>query len=336
MKVIVGAILAALASVAQAQPAEVRPEAQPQVEAAQAGTLLDGVVAVVNGEVITLREVDKQSERVGGSLEGLTAQELAARRHAALEDKVREILVVQQAKELSLSASDSDVDEHVERVKKENNVNSAQLEANLKQMGIPSLEAYRETVRKEIMKANVVSMKVRSRIKVTDDEVAEVMQRDYAGGNEWEIHCGHVMVRVDPFASGPAHEAARKRLLSIREEIVSGRLSFADAARTWSEDVTAKEGGDLGWFTGGTLEDTFEKVAFTIQPGKLSDLVQTPFGYHLILVTERRQKPMSEERRQEATAAVKERLYQDKFLTAMKQWFEQLKSQAEIRTLIEL
>jgi len=300
--------------------------------------LLDGVVAVVNGELITLGELDQLVERTAGA-GGLPSDPstLAARRREALAQRVRELLVLQQAREMSIDVTDDEVDEHVQRVQKENNFSTAQLEENLRRVGFADLAAYREVVKREMLKSHVVSVKVRARLKVADSEVDEVMRRDYGGGtDEAEIHCFHLMLRVDAFAPDVAHRAARDRLLEIRREVESQALTFSDAARKYSDDVTARDGGDLGWFATGTLEETFEKVAFNLPVNTISDVVQTPFGHHLVWVTEKRRKPISPERKAALASAVRERLYQEKYVGAMATWFEQLEKQAEIKKLIEL
>ena len=302
------------------------------------GDLLDGVVAVVNGELVTLGELDQMVERAGGT-GGLPTdrQTLAARRREALSQRVRELLVLQQAREMSLDVGDDEVEEHVQRVQKENNFTTAQLEENLRRVGFADLAAYREVVKREMLKSHVVAVKVRSRLKVADSEVDEILRRDYGNGtDEAEIHCFHLMLRVDAFAPDVAHRAARDRLLEIRKEVESGAITFPDAARKYSDDVTGREGGDLGWFTTGTLEESFEKVAFNLAVNTVSDVVQTPFGHHLVLVTEKRRKPISAERKAALVSEIRERLYQEKYVGAMATWFEQLEKQAEIKRLIEL
>jgi parvulin-like peptidyl-prolyl isomerase len=302
------------------------------------GDLLDGVVAVVNGELVTLGELDQMVERAGGT-GGLPTdrQTLAARRREALSQRVRELLVLQQAREMSLDVGDDEVEEHVQRVQKENNFTTAQLEENLRRVGFADLAAYREVVKREMLKSHVVAVKVRSRLKVADSEVDEILRRDYGNGtDEAEIHCFHLMLRVDAFAPDVAHRAARDRLLEIRKEVESGAITFPDAARKYSDDVTGRDGGDLGWFTTGTLEESFEKVAFNLAVNTVSDVVQTPFGHHLVLVTEKRRKPISAERKAALISEIRERLYQEKYVGAMATWFEQLEKQAEIKRLIEL
>jgi peptidyl-prolyl cis-trans isomerase SurA len=313
-------------------------EATPAGAPAQSSEdLAGGVVAIVNGDVITLWDIDGQIQRAGVPPDSLSKAERTARRKEALTQKVREALVLGQARDMGLAVTEAEVDDHLARIQRENNMTSMQLEENLKRMGFPNMHAYRDVVRNEMLKSHVVSVRVRARLKVTDAEVDEVVQRDYEGGDtELEIHCFHAMFRVDAFAHADVHAAARARLTALRDEIKSGAITFEDAARQHSDDVTSRDGGDLGWFKTGTLEESFEKVAFTLPPGELSEIVQTPFGVHIILVKENRRVPISEGRQADLKSSIRDRLYQDKYMRAMKRWFDQLEENAEVKTLIEL
>ncbi|MBI5037970.1 MAG: peptidyl-prolyl cis-trans isomerase [Candidatus Kerfeldbacteria bacterium] len=74
---------------------------------------------------------------------------------------------------------------------------------------------------------------------------------------------------------------------SVLAKINAGEITFEDAAKQYSDDVTASSGGDLGFFSTGQMVSEFETAAFALQPGETSGVVQTQFGYHIIRVTER-------------------------------------------------
>jgi peptidyl-prolyl cis-trans isomerase D len=90
-------------------------------------------------------------------------------------------------------------------------------------------------------------------------------------------------------------EETKNRLLEIREEILAGE-DFGDMALDYSEDKgSAKDSGDLGWFAKGMMVPDFEEVAFSLEPGQISDPVKTQFGWHLIKVEEKRDKDEKQE-----------------------------------------
>lgn len=83
------------------------------------------------------------------------------------------------------------------------------------------------------------------------------------------------------------NKETRKKAEKILKEVKSGEFSFAELAKKYSEDVTALKGGDLGYFSMGQMVPEFEKVAFSLEPGEVSDIVKTQFGYHIIKVSEK-------------------------------------------------
>ena len=84
-----------------------------------------------------------------------------------------------------------------------------------------------------------------------------------------------------------SEEEALAKINRIAAQIRSGKITFEDAARQFSEDASAAEGGDLGWFNRGMMVAPFEDAAFKLEKGKVSDVVKTEFGYHLIQLDDR-------------------------------------------------
>ena len=116
-------------------------------------------------------------------------------------------------------------------------------------------------------------------IEVSEEQIESLVET--LSGKE-QVRASHILIRV-----GEGDEAqAKKRAEEILRQIRSGS-DFAQMAKRYSEDeTTAEKGGDLGFFERGQLVPEFESVAFSLRPGKVSDLVQTPFGFHIIKKTE--------------------------------------------------
>lgn len=103
-----------------------------------------------------------------------------------------------------------------------------------------------------------------------------------------EVRARHILVKVAPGADASTVEAARLRLIEIRASIIAG-ADFASAARTGSEDTSASEGGDLGYFPRGRMLPEFEAAAFVLAPGAISEPVRTAVGWHLIYLENHRE-----------------------------------------------
>jgi peptidyl-prolyl cis-trans isomerase C len=120
------------------------------------------------------------------------------------------------------------------------------------------------------------------------------IQAYYAGnqnrfGHPEQIHARHILLKVDASTTEEQKAEKRKLLETLRKELLSGKgATFEQMAASHSEGPTAPKGGDLGWFGRGRMVPAFEKAAFALKPGELSDIVQTQYGYHLIRMEERR------------------------------------------------
>lgn len=103
-----------------------------------------------------------------------------------------------------------------------------------------------------------------------------------------QVKAGHILLKVAQDATEADVNAAQERLAALLVRLHKGK-SFADLAKEYSEDVSAAQGGDFGWFGRGEMVSEFEDAAFALQPGKISEPVRTVFGWHLIHVEDRRE-----------------------------------------------
>lgn len=127
-----------------------------------------------------------------------------------------------------------------------------------------------------------------------------------------QTHVRHILLRA---REGLSEAEARARLQQLRERIVAG-ADFAELAKTNSEDGSASKGGDLGWVAPGDTVPEFERVMNALKDNEVSQPIQTPFGWHLVQVLERRADELSEDRkkvaaRQAIRARKSDEAYQD-------------------------
>lgn len=144
-----------------------------------------------------------------------------------------------------------------------------------------------------------------------------------------QTHVSHILLRVGEGASEP--DVVRK-LLQIRADIAAGKGSFAEYARTNSQDGSAGQGGDLGWINPGQTVPEFERAMNQLQPGQLSNPVRTEYGYHLILVQERRQVSASPEEQEDAA---RQAVGSRKSEQAYADWMRQLYDAAYVKTMLD-
>jgi peptidyl-prolyl cis-trans isomerase D len=153
-------------------------------------------------------------------------------------------------------------------------------------------ESYRVPEKRVASYLLVDALGLRPRVTVTDRDLEAYYQQHSEELKEQEQACAsHILVKVkaDPAAKeGHGDEEARKIAEGILDQ-VKGGADFSDLARKSSEDPgSAQSGGDLGCFERGRMVPQFDEVVFSLEPGQTSDLVKTPFGYHVIRLASRR------------------------------------------------
>jgi peptidyl-prolyl cis-trans isomerase SurA len=146
-----------------------------------------------------------------------------------------------------------------------------------------------------------------------------------ATGPVEQTHARHILLRVSDLT--PEAEV-RRRLLDLRERVVRGGQDFGQLARLHSVDASSTRGGDLGWLYPGDTVPEFERAMALLKPGEVSEAVQSPFGWHLIQVLERRTDESPIERnRLAARQALRNRKGEEAYL----EWIIQLRD----RTYVE-
>ncbi|MFN3750624.1 MAG: peptidylprolyl isomerase [Thiobacillus sp.] len=143
-----------------------------------------------------------------------------------------------------------------------------------------------------------------------------------------QTHVRHILIKTNELTS---EADARNRLLQLKERVDNG-VKFDELARLHSEDASASKGGDLGWINPGDTVPEFEKAMNALRPGEVSQPVQSPFGWHLIQVLERREQDVTQERQKLlARQAIRERKAEEAF----QDWVRQIRDSAyvELRPL---
>jgi len=138
----------------------------------------------------------------------------------------------------------------------------------------------------------------------------------------------HILIKVNEVVSEPE---ARHTVETLHERIKHGE-NFADLARLFSQDGSASKGGDLGWIYAGDTVPEFEAAMNKLAPGELSEPVKSPFGYHLIEVTERRVQDVSSDRQRTAARQVLRERKRDE---AYQDWLRQMRDRAYVELRLE-
>lgn len=153
------------------------------------------------------------------------------------------------------------------------------------------LDALTLPVRNEMVLARLLQRAVRADTVFTDEELSRLWDERGPGT---EVHVRHILLQVPAGATPAEQDSVRRQAEALRLRAANGE-DFARLASEYSQEPpSAENGGDLGYFARGTMVPSFEDAAFRLQPGQVAPVTETPFGYHVIKMEDRRTVPLDE------------------------------------------
>ncbi len=200
----------------------------------------------------------------------------------------------------------------------------------------PQVKERIEDLKNSLLAQELFHREIESKTKdVTDAEIKKYYNEHKKDFTTPEmVKARHILVRVKDDKDQNSWKAARKKAMEIKKELDNG-ADFAELAKKYSEDPGTKDrGGDLGYFGKGRMVPPFENAAFALKKGEVSDLVKTPFGYHLIKVEDR--KPASTRSLDEVKLKIKEQVMQEKQRKAVEDMIAKLKKKYTVKMNTEL
>ncbi len=252
--------------------------------------IIDRVLVVVNDGVITETEYIGAMRRTIAEIRSRGA-EIPDRR--SLEEQVMEDLIldriqIQMADRLNINVSEVQVDRALADIARRQNITVDQLVREAGRVGLDR-KAYRGEIEKQLRIQRLVDREVRRRITVSDTEIDERVamlgQDPAASGVEYEI--SHISLLLDD-----ANDVAERARVNALAEEIQARLaageSFEELAREFSDSPSSADGGRLGWRGPDNLPDLFLATVRNLDPGQVSDVLDTPGGLHIVRLNDRR------------------------------------------------
>lgn len=237
--------------------------------------------AVVNGEPIPMADVDNILKLQGPSATPMSEVQKKQMRQEVLSMMIDDVLMQQFLRKHGPKVDPAEINKRL-----------AELESSLKTQGKTLVEFCKETSQTEAqVRGNLLNMLqwagyVKDR--VTDPVVKKYYEDNKEFFDQVTVRASHIVLRLPAGANESERQAARARLLALRQELVAGKLDFAEAARKHSQCPSAPNGGDIGPFARKfVVEEPFAQAAFALKVGEVSDIVRTDYGLHVIKVTDR-------------------------------------------------
>ena len=299
-----------------------RPPARPDED-----EVLDRVVAVVNNDAITLGELEEAMAAARADARQRPPGNEEQVRREFLNRFIETRLQLQEAEREKIVVDEVEIDEELlDRIKKTSMKDLEEFKVALKSQGI-SYESVRKRLRESIKLSKVVRRKVTIRVSVTDAEIDRFLDE-----NREKLETGlgyyarHILIVPDG-TNDSAWEAAR-----IRTEVVRGQLregaDFAELARKFSADATAKDGGDLGTLKRGELSQEIEGRILALTPGQVSEPYRSDLGYHIFRLESK--DALEGEGLTRAKQQIREILFRQKYEARLDAWLREIRERAVI------
>ena len=247
-------------------------------------------VATVNDVTITQQNFDFELQQTIGQMaqrgQMIGEETLPMIRQSVLNRMIDEELLYQDSQAKGIAVPDQRIADELAGIKSR----------------FPSEAEYQTTLTALNMSEDELKIKIGRGLAIqqligtltTDIQVTDEEKKAFYDGNPAmfqtpeQVRARHILIKVAPEADEAQKKEALQKIKDLQKKVKGGE-DFAALAEANSEGPSSAKGGDLGYFSRGQMVKPFEEVAFALQTGEVSDIVETRFGYHLIKVTERRE-----------------------------------------------
>jgi peptidyl-prolyl cis-trans isomerase SurA len=297
--------------------------------------VVDGVAAVVNGEVITLLELEKAGRlALEDRLRTAPADERERLRREVLSEVLNQLVLVriqsQRARQAGVQVSPSEVDTAILNIRENNRMSEEVLARLLQERGMTQ-EEYRSDIEDQIRLSKLVQREIRAKVTATEEEISAWFNEHRP---DWyrpeKIRIRHLLIPLPTGASADEIEAARGRANALLDRVKAG-TDFATLVRAETTGAAADADPVSGELARGELFPALETAAFALPVGGVSEPVQSPAGFHLVQVAEK--TPAYEPRLEDVRASIEQKIAERKTRERYESWLKQLRSEAivEIR-----
>lgn len=266
-----------------------------------ATSTLDAIVAVVNDDVITRRELEAATAQIQRQLQ---QKKVPIPPRPVLENQVLERLILSQlelraAERNGITVDDATLNAAIDNLARRNNMNLTQLRQTVEKDGL-SFAQFRDDVRRELMAARLRQKVVDSQIQISDQDVDSLRTQiagqgapgggsdpgsssDPGGGNrgQQQYHIAQILIPAPEGASPDQLATVKRQAEDVLARLRKGE-DFRQLAASVSASQQALEGGDLGWRDAEQLPTIFANVVPKLRPGQFSELIRSPSGFHIV------------------------------------------------------
>ena len=291
--------------------------------------VVDRIVVVVNNEIITQREVDIILAPIYNQYRNMYKGEelikmLEDVREKILKQLIEDRLIFSEAKKLNITVEEKEIDARIDEIRSKVG-SEGELEKMLYEQNL-TLNELRVRYKEKIMIRKLIDQKVGAKIIITPLEV-----KNYYNDNKdsfmqpEEIRLRAILIKPRKEQGG---EAGSLQLMRDLMKRLKEGCDFEGLAKEYSDDPAASEGGLMSYVKKGDLMPQIEEIVFNLKEGEMTGIIQSPLGYHIFKVDEKRARHMRE--LAEVRQDIEEFLYREKASQRLKGWIDSLAKSAYI------
>jgi peptidyl-prolyl cis-trans isomerase C len=248
---------------------------------------LPDVLARVNGEDVTKADFDRLIKNMElGAGQPVPAERRDEIYRGALDQLITYTVLKQEVRARNISVPEAEIEGSLKEMQKQF-PNDKEFKKALSDRGM-TVDRLRADARIDMAINKMIEDEVALEPEATDGQVRDFYDKNPDKFTQDEaVRASHILIRVEPDAPDAEKQKARARAEDLAKQAKAG-ADFAELARKHSADGSAAAGGDLNFLVPGQTVAPFDKAVFSMQPGEISDVVETEFGFHVIKVTEKR------------------------------------------------
>ncbi|MBC8463897.1 MAG: peptidylprolyl isomerase, partial [Deltaproteobacteria bacterium] len=251
-------------------------------------------------------------------------------REEVLQQLINEKLTDQEIERSKVSVAEKEIDAQIEIIKKARYLTEEELRETLERQGV-TLENYRQRLKKDILRAKLVNLEVKSKIVITNEDIKAYYDKNketYTGKRKY--HLRNIIKRVPVNAADEFKKEIRLKMEQVLKKLEAGQ-PFETLARTYSDSPIAAEGGDLGVFSPDQLSPEIREAIIDKGIGEFTSILDTEQGFQIFYIQNiirSRDKPL-----EEVSAAIQEKITREIMDTKFKAWIGSLRERSHIKII---
>ena len=257
-------------------------------DATAAQQSIDAIIAIVQDDVITQREIEARKTiiRTEFSRSNRQLPEPETLHRQVLELMIADSILLQEARQRGIKVTDGQLNQAMQKIARDNQMDLSQFRDVLISDGL-DYEKYRESIRKDLILSALRRQYTQRTAIITDEEVDDFISRNEDGSSQYEYRLAHILVSLPDAAAPEQVSEAKKTTTEIMNRLDAGE-AFDQLANEYSSGSNALSGGDLGWRKRTQIPSIFTDAVIPMKAGEYAGPFRSASGYHIVYLSDKK------------------------------------------------